>query len=220
VTRSLAVLFDLDGTLIDTIDFILASVRHTFTGRPRGPSDADWIAGIGTPLRAQLAVYADGPEDLEQLVETYRQHQRAHHDARTRCYEGIHEAVAQIREDGHRVGVVTSKLAEPAARALRHVGLYEMVDVLIGADDCARPKPHPEPILQALGRLGATPAAAIYVGDSPHDIAAGNAAGVATVAVLWGACSVEALRAANPQHVVTAIDELLPIVQTIARSPG
>ena len=89
-----------------------------------------------------------------------------------------------------------------------------------GADDCARPKPHPEPVLNALGRLGAAPAVAIYVGDSPHDIAAGNAAGVATVAVLWGACSVEALQAANPQHVVTSVDELLAIVQAIARSPA
>jgi len=220
VNRSLAVLFDLDGTLIDTIEFILASVRHTFADRPRGPSDADWIAGIGTPLRAQLAVYAADADDLEQLVERYRQHQRAHHDAMTRCYEGIREVVAAIREDGHRVGVVTSKLAAPAARALRHVGLDGLVEVVVGADDCARHKPDPEPVLAALSRLGVDTRAALFVGDSPHDVAAGNAAGVVTAAVLWGACSRDALLAARPAHVLESVSELRPLVQALARTPA
>jgi pyrophosphatase PpaX len=217
VNRSLAVLFDLDGTLIDTIDFILASVRHTFAERARGPSDADWIAGIGTPLRTQLAAYADGAEDLDALVERYRQHQRAHHDEMTRCYSGVREVLAEIRQGGHRVGVVTSKLAEPAARALRHVGIEALVEVLVGADDCERHKPHPEPVLRALARLDAGPDAALFIGDSPHDIAAGNAAGVVTAAVLWGACSREALAAANPRHVVSEVRELPALVQAIAR---
>ncbi|HET7754778.1 MAG TPA: HAD-IA family hydrolase [Anaeromyxobacteraceae bacterium] len=219
MNRSLAVLFDLDGTLIDSIDFILASVRHTFADRPRGPSDADWIAGIGTPLRAQLAEYADDDGDLERLVECYRQHQRAHHDEMTRCYAGVREAVAGIRADGHRVGVVTSKLVEPASRALRHVGLDEMIEVLVGADGCERHKPHPEPVLRALALLGAAPEAAVFIGDSPHDIAAGNAAGVATAAVLWGACSREVLLAARPRHVLAAVDELHPLVRALARTP-
>jgi pyrophosphatase PpaX len=220
VTRSLAVLFDLDGTLIDSIDFILASVRHTFAERSRGPTDADWIAGIGTPLRAQLAVYAEDAADLEALVDRYRRHQRAHHDAMTRCYAGVHEAVAEIRRSGHRVGVVTSKIAEPAARALRHVGLDGMVDVLVGADDCERHKPHPEPVLRALATLGFDRRSAIFVGDSPHDIAAGNAAGVTTAAVLWGACSREALLASKPTHLVERVCELSPLVQALASSPA
>lgn len=220
VTRSLAVLFDLDGTLIDTIEFILASVRHTFADRARGPTDAEWIAGIGTPLRTQLAVYADGAADLDALVDRYRRHQRAHHDASTRCYAGVREAVAEIRRAGHRVGVVTSKLAEPATRALRHVGLDAMVDVVVGADQCERHKPHPEPVLRALTILGFDPRSAIFVGDSPHDVAAGNAAGVVTAAVLWGACSREVLLASKPTHVVEHVGELSPLVQALARSPA
>jgi pyrophosphatase PpaX len=217
VNRSIAVLFDLDGTLIDTIDFILASVRHTFADRPRGPTDAEWIAGIGTPLRTQLAEYASDAADLESLVERYRQHQRAHHDARTRCYTGVRELLAELRLDGHRVGVVTSKLAEPAARALRHVGLDAMVEVLVGADDCERHKPHPEPVLKALARLGVAPETALFVGDSPHDVAAGNSAGVATAAVLWGACSPEVLVAARPGHVLASVAELRALIQALAR---
>lgn len=218
MNRSLAVLFDLDGTLIDTIDFILASVRHTFADRARGPSDADWIAGIGTPLRTQLAAYADGVADLDGLVERYRQHQRAHHDEMTRCYAGVREALQEIREGGHRVGVVTSKLAEPAARAIRHVGIDDLVDVLVGADDCERHKPDPEPVLRALARLDAVPGEALFVGDSPHDIAAGNSAGVFTAAVLWGACSREALAAARPDRVIASVHELPAVVQALAQA--
>ena len=218
--RSLAVLFDLDGTLVDTIELILSSVRHTFAERRRGPSDADWIAGIGKPLRTQLAEYADDAADLDALVERYRQHQRAHHDAMTRCYAGVHEVLAGIRADGHRIGVVTSKLAAPAERALRHVGLHELVEVLIGADDCERAKPHPEPVLRALARLGAPPEAALFVGDSPHDVAAGNAAGVVTAAVLWGACGREVLLSAGPDHVLSDIGEILTLVRALASTPA
>lgn len=218
--RSLAILFDLDGTLVDTVDFILASVRHTFEGRPRGPSDADWIAGIGTPLRTQLAAWAEDEADLDALVERYRQHQRAHHDAMTRCYGGVHEALRAIRDDGHRVGVVTSKLAAPAARALQHVGLDALVDVVVAADDCVRPKPHPEPVLRALDLLGAGPADGLFLGDSPHDVAAGIAAGVETAAVLWGACSREALAAAGPGHFLSSVEEVPTLVRALARRPA
>ena len=218
VPRSLAILFDLDGTLMDSVEFILASVRHTFAGRERAPSDADWILGIGTPLRTQLAEFADGPDDVEWLVERYRAHQRANHDAMTRAFEGAHALLQALRSDGHRVGIVTSKLAEPANRALRHVGLAPLVDVVVGADTCQRHKPHPEPVLHALAHLGATPSAALFVGDSPHDIAAGNAAGVATVGVLWGACTPEALWAAGPTHTAAAMPDVLAIVRTLARS--
>jgi pyrophosphatase PpaX len=214
------VLFDLDGTLVDTIDFILASVRHTFAERSHAPTDADWIAGIGTPLRAQLSAYAADAADLETLVERYRAHQRAHHDVRTRCFDGARETLEALRSGGHRVGVVTGKLAQPAARALRHVGLDDLVEVVVGADDCDRHKPHPAPVLQALARMAVSPRDALYVGDSPHDVAAGNAAGVTTVAVQWGACDAAALSAARPHHVIDTMDELHTIVRALASTPA
>ena len=212
----MAVLLDLDGTLIDTVPFILDSVRHAFEGRARRPSDAEWIAGIGTPLRAQLAEWTGGPDDLEAVVARYRAYQREHHDRMTRAYGGAVTVVSALRDRGHPIGIVTGKLAQPAARSLAFVGLAPLVDTIVGADTCARHKPDPDPVLLALERLERTPRDAVFVGDSPVDVLAGRAAGVVTVAALWGACTREALVAAAPDHLLEGIDALLPLVEQLS----
>lgn len=215
IERPWAVLLDLDGTLIDTVPFILASVRHAFADREACPTDADWIAGIGTPLRVQLAEWSRGPDDLEALVARYRAHQREHHDRMTRAYAGAVEAVRQLKAAGHPVAVVTGKLSEPAARSLRHVGLAPYVDALVGADACALHKPDPAPVLLALERVGRAPCEALFVGDSTVDVAAGNAAGVVTVAATWGACTRDALAAAGAAHAIDDVAELPPLVRAL-----
>src|SRR5512133_441444 len=191
--RPIALLFDLDGTLVDTIELLLSSVRHAFAERaarrPGGlaPSDAEWIAGIGTPLRAQLSAYARDDADLAALVDSYRAYQREHHDRLTRCYDGIVDVVRALKARGHPTAIVTSKADDIAHRTLAHVGLAPLMDVVVGVDATTRHKPDPEPVLFALDRLGGySPTEALFVGDSPHDVRAGNAAGVATVAALWG----------------------------------
>ena len=110
VARPIAVLFDLDGTLVDTVPFILSCVRHTFEGEPRGPTDAEWIAGIGTPLRVQLAQFAASPERVEPLFQRYRAIWLEHHDAMTRLFPGAGETVRALRAAGHPIGVVTAKI--------------------------------------------------------------------------------------------------------------
>jgi pyrophosphatase PpaX len=208
-----AVLLDLDGTLVDTVDFILASVAAAFDGDPRRPTDAEWIAGIGKPLRVQIReIVGDDDAEVERLVVRYRAHQRAHHDARTRAFPGAVEAVGRLRAGGVALGIVTSKLLEPALRSVAHVGLAPLVDVVVGADSCARPKPDPDPVLLALERLGRRPEEAIFAGDSPHDVAAGRAAGVRTVGALWGACSRAALEASGPDHLLERIADLPALV--------
>jgi pyrophosphatase PpaX len=205
------------GTLVDTVGLILASVRHAFEGR-RCPTDAEWIAGIGQPLRVQLRSFARDEDEVEELLARYRVHQRANHDAGTRCFARAADAVAAVRAEGRQVAVVTAKLVETAERTLRHVGLAPLVDVVVGADSCARHKPDPEPVLLALRRLGRAPSEAVFLGDSPHDVAAGNAAGVVTIGALWGACSREALAAAAPAHLLERIDGLPPMLSRIERS--
>src|SRR5512132_4335928 len=97
----MAVLFDLDGTLIDSVPLILASVRHAFADRTRRPTDAEWIAGMGAPLRVQLEAWVDGPDDLHAIVETYRTFQNAHHDTMTRAFPGALETLETLRRRGH-----------------------------------------------------------------------------------------------------------------------
>ncbi len=214
--RPIAVLLDLDGTLVDTVPLILESMRYAFEGRARCPTDAEWIAGIGTPLRAQLVAFTEGPEELEAVVARYRSHQREHHDRMTRAYAGAVEAVRTVKERGHPVAIVTGKVAEVATWTLRHVGLSPYVDALVGSDSCPRHKPDPQPVLLALDRLGREPREAVFLGDSPVDVRAGNAAGVPSVGALWGACTREALLAASPAHLLEDVASLPELVARLS----
>ena len=213
--RPIAVLFDLDGTLVDTIPFILAAMRHAFEGYGRTPTDAEWIAGIGTPLRAQLEGLALRPEDVEPLFQRYREYWREHHDGETRCFPGALDVVAGLTARGHPVGIVTAKLESGAHRTLKLTGLAPHVQAVVGADSCANSKPHPEPVLLALERLGAQADRAILVGDSPHDVAAARAAGARAVAALWGACTREALAAAGADHFLADVREVPALVESL-----
>jgi pyrophosphatase PpaX len=210
-----AILLDLDGTLVDTVDFILSSVHHAFEGDPRCPTDAEWIAGIGKPLRVQLFEIVGDDAEVERLVVRYRAHQRLHHDARTRAYANAVDTVARLKAEGRRVAIVTSKLCEPAARTLLHVGLTRLVDALVGADTCPRAKPNPDPVLHALAALGVAPEEAVFVGDSPHDVTAGRAAGVITIGALWGATSRDALLLSGPDHLLDRIEALPGLVSRL-----
>jgi pyrophosphatase PpaX len=213
--RPTAVLFDLDGTLVDTVPFILEAVRHAFEGYGACPSDPEWIAGIGTPLRAQLASFARRPEDVEELFQRYRTFWIAHHDERTRAFPGAVEAVAALAAAGHRIGVVTAKIEQGAHRTLRHTGLSRWVEAVVGADSCANAKPHPEPVLLALERLQCRPEDAILVGDSPHDVAAAKAAGARAVAALWGACSRPVLSAAGADYFLSDVRDVPGLVASL-----
>lgn len=218
--RPLAILFDLDGTLVDTVPFILEAVRHTFDGYGRCPTDAEWIAGIGTPLRTQLGELAHRPEDVDVLFQRYREYWLAHHDERTRAFPGALDVVRGLAAAGHPIGVVTAKIETGAHRTLRHTGLLPYVQAIIGADSCANAKPHPEPVLLALSRLGAEPSAALLLGDSPHDVAAARAAGAIAVGALWGACGREALAKAGAQHFLDDVSQLPELVRALAARAG
>jgi pyrophosphatase PpaX len=210
----MAVLFDLDGTLVDTVPFILAAVRHCFEGYGRCPTDAEWIAGIGTPLRTQLASFARDPAEVDGLFARYRSFWLEHHDAMTRLFPGAGEAVLALRAAGHPLAVITAKITAGAERTLRHVGLWEAIDVVVAADTVERAKPDPMPVHHALARLVRTPPEAIMIGDSNHDLAAGRAAGTATAGVLWGAASQEVL-APLADHLLTGLEEVVPLIRRL-----
>ena len=206
--RPYAVLFDLDGTLVDSIELLLESARHTFDGRDRRPTDAQWIAGLGTPLQAQIRDYVDTDEELEQLRSRYRVFQREHHDRLMREYTGVEDTLAELERLGHPMGVVTSKSNEMMDRALSYLRLDRFMRTKIGQDSCLIHKPDPFPVRLALQELGYEPDEAVFVGDSPHDIASGNAAGVVSVAALWGPFTKEQLEPSAPRHYLETITGL------------
>jgi pyrophosphatase PpaX len=180
-------LFDLDGTLVDSVELIVNSARYAFVKLERDcPSDEEWLTGLGIPLVTMFRRYAKDEADTAALIAAYREYQLAHHDRLIRCYDGIVETVSALRQRGHEIGIVTSKSEYLALRALNQVGLSRHIDTIVGCDGSSRHKPDPEPVLIALRRLGYAGSEAIFVGDSIHDMLAGNAAGVRTAAALWG----------------------------------
>jgi len=182
-----AFLFDLDGTLIDSVELILRSYRHTLRAhRGYEPPDELWLRGLGTPIRVQLRQWSDDPAEIEAMARTYSVYNMEHHDALVRPYDGIVDAVRRLKAGGNRLGLVTSKVRTGAERGLRVTGLDAAFDVIVGADDVRNPKPHPEPVLVALERLGTMPAETVFIGDSRHDMESGRAAGVRIAAALWG----------------------------------
>jgi pyrophosphatase PpaX len=214
--RPVAVLFDLDGTLIDSIELILTSMRHAFSacGSPP-PTDAEWLTGVGIPLRTAFRRYVDDDAELDGLIAAYREHQLAHHDRLVRCYDEVVATVTELRSRGHPLAVVTSKSDWLAQRGLEHVGIDSLFATIVGCDSCERHKPDAEPVLTALKRLGYAADEAVFVGDSVHDIEAGNAAGVVTIAALWGPFSRAELLPARPTLLLERIAELPQVLAGI-----
>jgi pyrophosphatase PpaX len=205
-----AILFDLDGTLADSVELILRCYRHTMR-RHLGAErpDQEWIRGMGRPLRDQITAFARSPEEAAAMVETYVAHQRALHDELMRPYPGVVEALAALEARGVPMALVTSKRPELTRRALDRCGILRHFDVVITPDDVTRGKPDPEPVLLAMERLGVTRHdLTLFVGDSPHDIDAGRAAGVRTAAALWGPFTEEEVLRSAPDYLLRTIAEL------------
>lgn len=210
VNRLKGVLFDLDGTLIDTTNLILESYRHTirkYFGYT--PSDEDLLPGFGTPLRTQLARFST--TQLEDLFNTYQDFNVTNHDRLTTPFPGVNETLAELRKRGYRMGIITSKTRKLTIMGLSLFDLGEFMDVIITADDTTKHKPDPEPVEVGLQALGLATNEALYVGDSAHDVAAGKAAGLVTVAALWGPFPKEILQASGPDHSLNSIDEILDL---------
>lgn len=206
------VFFDLDGTLADTVELILRSFRHTMaTHLGEVLPDERWISGMGTPLRTQLRDFARSEEEAAAMLETYTVFQRGVHDESVRPFPGAREVLDELRGRGARIAVVTSKRGEVARRTMEVCGLWDAVDLLVSADDVERGKPDPEPVLRALGSLGleALTGAVLFVGDSPHDLRAGRAAGTWTAAVSWGPFERWLLHAERPDYFLESLPELL-----------
>jgi pyrophosphatase PpaX len=207
------VLFDLDGTLIDSGPIIIASMQHavaTVLGRELPAEEVAATVG-GQGLVAQMT--ALDPDRVEELVEAYRVHNDPLHET-LEAFAGMVEVVPRLRVEGRKLGIVTAKRHRTVALAIeRFPWLDEHFDVVVAYDDTERHKPDPDPVLHAVAKLGADPADAAYVGDSPFDIRAAKAAGAFAVAVGWGGIhSDERLLAEEPDAFVHEPEELLDVV--------
>jgi pyrophosphatase PpaX len=207
-----AVLFDLDGTLIDTVGLILASMQHA-TREVLGQelSDSELMCGVGTPLAAQMEALAPGRSD--ELIAAYRRHNWDVHDDLIAEYPGTEAVLEALRGKGLLMGVVTSKARRVATRGIELFGLEKHFEVIVCSDDLDVHKPDPGPIVHAAGIIGTSVTACAYVGDSPYDMRAAIAADAVGIAALWGAfCEAEVLEP-GPPYAIDEIGDLIPLVE-------
>ncbi len=206
-------LFDLDGTLVDSVDLILDSFRHAYQRVLKTtPDERLWRASIGRPLREQFAEISPSSDGVEHMIEAYREFYIQHHDARVKAFPRAREILVALRDAGALVGLVTSKSRVGTDRTFRACHLGGLFDAVVTADDVDQGKPHPEPVHLALEQLGVPAKTAVFIGDSPHDVAAGREAGVRTVAVLWGIASPAALENERPDGIMSDLSELWGLV--------
>jgi pyrophosphatase PpaX len=204
------VLFDLDGTVVDSGGIILASMRHaTRTVLGREIPEEELMAAVGGPaLEAQMRAFA--PEHVDELVRAYRAHNEPLHDVLESC-AGIDSVIAELSRQGRRLGLVSAKRRATVELAFAHVPLGHHFEVIVGGDDTIRQKPSPDPLLHALDRLKVAPEDAAYVGDSPYDMQAARAGGLYAVGVTWGRIHQrDAL--ADADAIVDTPEELLAVV--------
>jgi pyrophosphatase PpaX len=212
-----AVLFDFDGTIVDTTELIYQSMRRA-TGEVLGQTMSREVlmANVGQPLPRQMELLVDGySAEAEELLETYLHHNDELHEVLIREFPNVEASLARLRDADLRLAVVTSKRCFSVEMALDSFpDLRGAFEVFVTMEDTTEHKPLPAPLLKGLELLGdISPERAAYVGDAPFDVAAARAAGVTSVAVSWGAFTEEALRAANPDYLFkdldSAVDSLL-----------
>src|SRR4051812_28189425 len=212
VVRFPVVLFDLDGTVVDSGSIILASMRHaTREVLGREYEDAELMQAVGGPgFEARMEFFA--PDRVDELVRVYRAHNEPLHGELEAC-AGMEDVLVRLHEEGRRLGVVTAKRRSTVELAFANVPLGHLFEAIVGGDETERHKPDPQPLLLGAERLGADPASHAYVGDSPFDIRAAKAAGMFAVAVTWGRIHDRArLEAEHPDAIVDRAEELLGLL--------
>ncbi|MCU6712368.1 pyrophosphatase PpaX [Paenibacillus sp. J5C_2022] len=201
-------LFDLDGTILDTNELIIRSFLESLKGTvPEGFCRDDIIPSMGEPLGDQMKRFS-GLEDVTHLVAAYREVNLRLHDELVKPFAHVNEVLDRLHGEGIAMGVVTTKMRLTTERGLKFVGIYDDVDAIVTIDDVTNPKPHPEPVQRGMELLKADPASTIMVGDSVVDMASAKAAGVTAVGVAWSLKGAEALRKAGADYVIDDMREL------------
>jgi pyrophosphatase PpaX len=209
-----AILFDLDGTILDSVPVILASFREVCEDMGL-PFDEEFVRShIGIPLEPQGQMFAGDRGD--EFVERYRENYEKYHGLDTHLFPGAGEALHTLRERGFRLALVTSKSLRAVSRIIATAGIAEHFEVVITADHVARHKPHPEPILKAMDALGVAAEETVYVGDARFDVEASAGAGVPMIGVSWGA----GLREELAPGCVAVLDSWQQVVEWAGKNQG
>lgn len=202
------VLFDFDGTLVDTSELIIKSFQHVllpYLDRVVQPEEV--YPYFGMTLREGLGAFK--PDKLEEMIAEYRRFSNERFQDLVYLCPGVKEGLEKLQAAGIKLAVVTSRVRQTTLYGLRLFGLEAFFPVVVTMDDVSSHKPRPEPVLKGIELLQLAPGEAVMIGDSPHDILAARAAGVTSVAAGWSKIPRERLLAASPDVIVNNMEEFV-----------
>lgn len=205
------ILFDLDGTLINTNELIIASFMHTLEKFYPGQYKRESVIPFMGPTLTESFSTVDA-DRVDELITEYRRFNIEMHDEFVEEYETVYETIETLHNKGYKIGIVTTKARNVVEMGLSFSRLKQFFDVVITIDDVQNAKPHPEPIQLALKKLDASPEETIMVGDNYHDIEGGKNAGTKTAGVEWSLKGKEFLETYNPDYMLVKMSDILSIV--------
>jgi len=209
-----AVLFDLDGTLVDSSEAIINAVEKVLESRGLTCNRANVAGMIGLPLENIFSVLAPdlSKEEIWQLVHEYRRYYIAHHLENTTIQPSAHMLLRKLKSKGFKLGIITTKYRKPVMDILVHFGISELFDVVVSGYEVKRHKPAPDIVLEAAKRLGVDPKQCVVVGDSPIDVQAGKRAGCFAIAVASSAYNRRLLESVKPTIVIEELEAIQKIL--------
>lgn len=210
------ILFDLDGTLIDTNELIISSFLHTLNHYyPDSYQRQDVLPFMGPTL---VETFTSIDRDrADEMVHMYRTFNKENHDVLVKEFSGVYETVRTLKESGFKLGIVTTKMLDVVEKGLRLTKLDEFFEVIVALDHVEKPKPDAEPVLKALSLLDSEPQEAIMIGDNHHDIIGGRNAGTVTAGVAWSSKGRDHLLQFDPDYMLETMPDLLTILEELNR---
>ncbi len=208
--RYKALLFDLDGTLLNTNELIIESFLHILGEKFPGKYDREAVLPFLGPSLKETFDSID-PTMTEMLMASYREWNVRNHDAMVTPFDGVVETLQKLKEQGYKIAIVSTKRREMIEKGLGLINCEKLFDTIVGLEDITNTKPDPEPILLALKQLDVKPKDALMIGDNYHDIVGGQRAGTDTAAVAWSIKGEAFLATFNPTYMLQHISEVIDI---------
>lgn len=210
------ILFDLDGTLINTNEIIIDSFRSTFETHFPGllmPRE-EILTFIGPTLYDTFSKYTDDPFAIQSMIESYRDYYVEFEMGNFEIYPEVLDVVKQLHETGYNLGIVTSKFQIAAYPSFSFYGLQKYFSVFVALDDVKKPKPNREPVDLALSRFPDVKEA-IMIGDNQGDILAGKNAGIYSAGVAWSIKGSAHLMSVNPDFMLSSMKDIFRVIKII-----
>jgi phosphoglycolate phosphatase len=211
-----AVLFDLDGTLVDSLQDLTDAVNHMLAGfrrKPLSPSEAQQLVGKGARNLVQRALETNSSEDIESGLAAFTEFNTKHIADKSRLYPGALELLQKLAADGLRMAVISNKNEALSRLILNILEVDGYFDIITGGDTFSEMKPSPLPLLNVLKTLNCSPGKVVMVGDSINDIQAGNQANITTIGCSWGYGNSEELQ--DARFIANSCSDILNIIRTL-----